>query len=616
MRASSFFLEDYCIFDNLFTDKKYSNILFLAIIAVLTVSIYYNSLNNQFLNDWDDGVYVTNNPEIKTLHGDSIGYTLKNSFKTFSNGHYHPLTMLSYSAEYNLFGLNPKPYHAVNLILHILNAFLVFAFIWMLTKQNFVAFITALLFAIHPMHVESVSWISDRKDLLCSLFFIGAMCAYLMYLKKGGNKFYLITLLMFLLALFSKAMAVTLPIVLFAIDYFMDRKISKKTIIEKIPFLVLSLIFGYLSIQSQKASDALGDMDAISVTDKLLFSSYSIIMYIFKLVSFFDLSAFYNYPLSENGKYPMIFYTAPFLLAAFIYLIYKMNCNKKVIYFGIAFFLITVALVLQIIPAGNVIMADRYSYLPYIGLFFIIASAINYFITDETKAKWIKPVVLTGSIIFFGLCSYYSFSRTKVWHDSLALWTDTIKKNPDAALPYSNRAALFLRNRQFENAVSDLNHAILIRPKYVSAHYNRGLALKEMGKFNEAVADFSFVLQNKSRDVVSVYMMRGEANMYAGNALDALNDFTEALKYNPNIAQAYYQRGLILHSVTQYKDAINDYNRALEIDPKFADVYYVRALSFYKIKDFNRSLQDVMIAQKLGINVEKNIIDDLISKTQ
>ncbi len=594
-------------------NKKYLIGLFLAIIAILTVSIYFPSLNNKFLNDWDDGVYVTNNTQIKSLHGDSISYTLKKTFRSYTYGHYHPLTMLSYCIEYNLSRLNPKTYHTTNLILHILNSFLVFALIWLLVRQSLVAFITALLFALHPMHVETVAWIADRKDLLCSLFFIGAMCTYVMYHQNQNKKYYVFTFVLFVLALFSKAMAITFPIVLFALDYFMTGKFSIRNSKGKLPFFTLSLIFGYVSILAQKSNDALADLDHINFLEKIMFSSYSVIMYVVNLFSFSNISAFYNYPLTENGKYPVIFYVAPFLLIGLIWLLLKVKEQKKLIRFGFAFFIITIALVLQIIPAGNVIMADRYTYIPYIGLFFVIASFSNSLITN-TKSKSTKPIVIAVLVIYLGACCYFTFNRTKIWKDSMTLWSDTIEKNPDAALPYSNRAALFVKQNQTEKAISDLDHAIRIRPNYVTAHYNRGVAFMRLGKFNEAVGDFSMVLQNNSRDIISVYMNRGDAYMQLADYKEAIEDYSSALSYDNRFGQAYYNRGLVFYTINQYKEAIEDFSLAIRFDPNNGQAYYLRAWCLYKISDFKNALEDANAAQKLRYPVKQSFISDILAK--
>jgi len=391
-----------------------------AIVALITIFIYFNSLNNQFLNDWDDGTYVTNNPDIKPSPDNSL---VKNAFTKFLNGHYHPLTTISYGIEYKLFGPEAKPFHVFNLIFHLIAALLVFVFIKLLCGESIVAFITSLLFAIHPMHVESVAWISDRKDLLCTIYFVGALCTYLAYIKKSGTKLYAFTFLLFIAALLSKAMAITLPFVLLLIDHFKGRKITQKVIIEKVPFLILSIIFGYISVLSQKSNDALGDIGALSIIDRLAFSGYSLVMYIVKLVWFKGLSAFYNYPLLENGSYPMLYYIVPLVLLVLIWLLFRMKERRKLIIFSFGFFFITIALVLQIIPAGNVIMADRYTYLPYIGLFFFIAVMTKQFMSD----KKYRNIINGALFIYIITCCYFSFERTKIWHDSMTLWNNTIE---------------------------------------------------------------------------------------------------------------------------------------------------------------------------------------------
>lgn len=598
-------------FSKLFSGNKYVHLILVAVIVTLTFFIYFNSFNNQFLNDWDDGIYITNNSDIKTLHGDSVSGTIKKMFTGFYNGHYHPVTMLVYGVTYNVSGLDARGFHWVNLFFHILTIVVVYYFVRLLVSQIMVAFITALLFAVHPMHVESVSWISDLKDILCTMFYVGAMTTYVLYLRKPENKYLVYTYLLFVLALLSKSMAITLPFVLIILELYLGKKWSVKLITAKIPMIVLSVFFGYLSILSQKSNNALGDITSVSFLDRILFSSYAVIIYIVKLFSFFDLSAFYNYPISENGKYPMIFYISPLLLVALLFVIYKVKWNRDVIWFGFLFFILTIALVLQLVPAGNVIMADRYTYLPYLGLFFIIASTVNEFIT---KSNLLKISVLSLMFVYVVVCSYVAYERTKVWHDSLTFWNDTIEKNPDAVLPYSNRAAIYIKNKQPDKAVSDLNLAIKIRPNYVTAHYNRGLALLGLSRFKEAIDDFTYVLQNNPRDVIAVYMNRANAYMYSGGYQEAIADYSSALKYNPNLTDAYYNRGVVYYTINQFQSAINDYNNALKLNTGFAQAYYLRALSLFKLQYYKEAMLDVQAAQQMGFPVDPNFTDELTAK--
>jgi protein O-mannosyl-transferase len=592
---------------SLFPNKKYSDKLLLVIIVLVTFFVQFNSLNNDFQENWDDNIYITENPN---LQSPKEGY-IKNAFTTFSNGHYHPLTTLSYVADYKLFGLNPKPFHATNLVIHLLVSLLVFGFINLLVKEQFIAFFTALLFGIHPMHVESVAWISDRKDLLCTLFYVGALCTYLLFLKNKKTKFLFYTFLLFILSLFSKSMAITLPFVLLLLDHFKGRKLEFKTILEKIPFIVLSVIFGYVSILSQKSNEALGDMNTVDWFSKIMFGSYAVIMYLVKLFVPGSLSAFYNYPLTEKGTYPLIFYIAPFILAGLLFFLYKLKSHKKMIWFGFGFFLITIALVLQFVPAGNVIMADRYTYLPYIGLFLVLAYLVNYF---YNTSKSLRPAIFALVMIYGILCSVISYSRTKVWKDSMLLWSDTIEKNPDAALPYSNRAALFIQKKDYQRAIADLNKAIEIRPKYVTPHYNRGVLFIKTGKYREAVQDFDFVMKNNPRDILSVHMERGNAYMFGRNYPKAIEDFSAALNYNPDLAPAFYNRGMSFHSIGKYPDALSDFNNLIRLNPGFSKAYYLRAMTLYKMHDYRGAMQDAMKAKQLGYKVDPGFLQELSNK--
>ena len=227
-------------------------ILFLAIsfILIATAIAYYPCLKNGFV--WDDEGYILKNYYIKNMSVDN----LKTIMTTPIMGNYHPLVIISYAWEYFFFKLNPAPYHIVNMIIHLLNCVLVFYFIMRLSNSIPVAFITGLLFGIHPLHVESVAWISERKDVLYAFFYVISLICYLSYLEKRPDyKYYFFALFFFLLSILSKPMAVTLPLVLFLMDYFRDRKIDYRAIIEKIPFFVLSILSGIVTLFAQRLSE-------------------------------------------------------------------------------------------------------------------------------------------------------------------------------------------------------------------------------------------------------------------------------------------------------------------------------------------------------------------------
>lgn len=559
-------------------EKKFNKLLLLPLILITAV-IYMKSLSNQFITTWDDHGYVSENPDIKTLHGDSIGYTLKNTFSSYVLGNYHPITMLTYCIEYSKYGLNPKPYHVTNLIIHILNGLLVFYFIWLLTGQQWVAFITALLFAIHPMHVESVSWVSERKDVLYTFFSLATLCTYLFFLKNEKRKqlFYVLTLVLFLLALLSKAMAVSIALVFFAVDYFLDRKINLKVILEKIPFIVLSLIFGIVAIGAQRSASALDGIVNYTFGDRILFSCYSLMTYLWKLFVPINLSCFYNYPEKGASGFPAVFYVTPIVMLLLAFIVYRSMRYGKDVMFGFIFFIVTIALVLQLLPVGDAIMADRSTYIPYIGLFFIIARFINNIIENKyKKLTSLKTPVIIALAVFCIICCYLTAQRSMVWYDSISLWSDAIKKYDKAPKSFNNRGLTYYEQKEYDKALADYNRTIQLRDDYPDAHYNRGVVYFTFKRYDEA-----------------------------------LEDYTIAIRQAPTFAKAYNNRGNIYHLKGQYKEAIEDYNKALEHSPTFGKVYCDRAGTYYTTGNYKAAMEDVQKALQYNYAVDPRFIQAL-----
>ncbi len=525
--------------------KSYNTFFIIAsfVLVLITTSIYFKSLNNDFTR-WDDNKYVTENPDIRTLHGDSLNITFKKTLSSYVMGNYHPVTMLSYCIEYNKYKLNPKTYHLTNLVLHILNTLLVFCFIWLLTQQKWVAFITALLFSIHPMHVESIAWVAERKDVLYSFFYLAAICCYIIYLKKEKRKwfFYTFTFLLFCLGILSKAMAVSLPIVFFAIDYFIGRKITIKTFLEKTPFIVLAFVFGYVAIEAQKSINALSLIEHYNFFDRIFFTGYAVMMYLWKLFVPTNLSCFYDYPVKKEGFYPIIVYIAPIIILTLAFLIYKSIKFRKDILFGFAFFFITIALVLQILPVGGAIIADRYTYLPYIGVFFIIARWINDLLENRSEQlKVFKTPILASFTLFIIVCCYLSFQRCKVWKDTISVWSNAIEQFDGSPQSFNGRGDGYIFAKQYDKAIADLNRAIQLKYDYPDAYYNRGLANYYLGKYEESI-----------------------------------KDYTSAIQYNPKLSRAYFNRAGSFFTLKKYQPALEDALKARQlrsyVDPRFIEV--------------------------------------------
>ncbi len=565
---------------------------FLAL-SIITTAIYYRSLNNQFTN-WDDNRYIIGNANIQTFHGDSLSYTFKKIISSYEQGNYHPLTMLTYCLEYEKFKLNPKPYHLTNFILHLLNTLLVFCFIWLLTKQKWVAFITSILFAIHPMHVESVSWVSERKDVLYSFFYLAALCTYIFYLQKEKKKglFYALTFLLFIFSVLSKAMAVSLPIAFFAVDYFLDRKFTFKNVLEKIPFLIVSLVFGFIAILAQKSGNAMDDSVEYNFFDRILFSSYGLMTYLWKLIAPVNLSCFYKYPVKTEGLYPLIFYIAPVIMLSLVFWVYRSKQFGKDVIFGFGFFLITIVMVLQILPVGAAIIADRYTYLPYIGIFFIIARWINNLLENNSdKIKSLKIPFLSVFILFLILCCYLSFQRSKVWYDSISLWSDAIKKDDSFPLPFNSRGDAYFLKEDYNQAIPDFSHAIQLKYQTPDIYYKRGMAYYHLQKYEEAIKDFTEVI-HRNNNFPDAYYSRGLAYYNFGKFDEAIKDFTIEIRNNPNSGKVYNDRGVAYDNQGKFEDAIKDYTDAIQHNPSFMKAYFNRGNVYYNHGKFNEAIQD------------------------
>ncbi|MBK5284953.1 MAG: hypothetical protein JJE25_06090, partial [Bacteroidia bacterium] len=332
-------------------------------IVVITFVAFFPALNNDFTN-WDDAGYVTENPLVKSLSFQN----LKAIFSTYVMGNYHPLAILSLAVDYHFYQLSPQGYHVTSVLFHLVNVSLLFIFVNVLVRNVRVAAITALLFAIHPMHVESVAWVAERKDVGYVMFYFLTLILYLKYHEATGNKpiVYICMIISFLISILFKGQAVTLPVVMLLIDFFKGRKIMEGWK-EKIPFFVLSILFGVIAIYAQKDFKSI-HIEIHPFYERVLFSAYALISYLWKLLLPVNLSAFYPYPVKHDNFYPLLVYLSPAIVIGIIVLLYRSLKTSRDFIFGALFFFFNVILILQLLPVGNTVISERYSYLSYTGL--------------------------------------------------------------------------------------------------------------------------------------------------------------------------------------------------------------------------------------------------------
>ncbi len=531
---------------------KDESLLNWKIILLLMLSFieFFPTLKNDFVN-WDDIVYIMNNDMITTFSWNNLGRI----FSTYFMGNYHPFIILSFAFDYHLFILSPHGYHFHNLLLHVLNSFLVYTFFFHLLKKNVNTAVTiALLFAIHPMHVESVAWVSERKDVLYTAYFFLSLISYLLYLRKGKTSFFLLTLLFFVFSLLSKAQAVTLPLVLFLVDYFLSRKFEWKIVLEKIPFLILSVIFGIVAVYAQKANSFINP-SGIPLFESLFYAPYGICVYLAKFLFPCYQTAFYIYPLTLQGAVPFYIFFSPVIFIALALVIWKTwkNDQDKYVTFGLLFFLTTIFPVLQFLPVGPALIAERYTYIPYIGL----AAIIAIFFWKKRPALTVqgKRILDAASALLIVVLFLLTWNRNLVWKDSVSLWTDVIEKSPRCIPARINRAFIYNENKQYEEALGDLTEGARLDSTDFTFYKNKGIIYDHIGKYDLALANYSKALKYNNEEY-KCHLLRGILYTDKFARYDSgIADFKKYLTHSPNDPDANFNLGVANYKKGNYDSA-------------------------------------------------------------
>ena len=641
---------------------RYSQLFIVSGIALVTFLFYATILGNKLTN-WDDLGYIISNSLIR----DNSAEGIKRIFSTDNPvmGNYHPLTIMLYAFEYGYKGLDPFIYHFDSLILHVLVTISVYFFVRGLTHRTIAAAITALLFGLHPMHVESVAWAAGRKDVLYGLFFILSCTTYVNYLRAEGSKkmiWYLSGIVLFAISLLAKSVAVSLPITLFLIDFYEKRKWSLKILIDKIPHLALALLFGILSIQAQDKIGALASLDVkFNPLERFALGAYALCTYLWKAVLPLGLSNFYPYPLKENGALPGSYYVYPVILIALVAALWRFGRKNNAVIFGVGFFMINIFLLLQFIPVGGAIISDRYGYVPYLGLFFMAGWFVSGFFEGSEKSSRAK-LALGVSLAYCLALGVMTNERSKDWHDSISLWTDDREKHPEAPVAYfylgqeydtQYDAATEPKEKQtdLDSAYYYFVKAIEHKPDYLNAIICLAELQRNMGQIDLAKANYDKALKinNKSDGVYLglgiVYTIKKqydsaaycfkttiqlkpnfpEAHSNYANFLDiigqtdsSLKEYATSIKMNAGAqdAQAYipYMNRARIYMVErgQFDAAINDYNKVIELKPEMGETYYLRSKCYFQKGNKTQARQDADKAIALGYpKVEQSYIQQL-----
>lgn len=592
------------------TPKETNYNLLVWIIIAITGVVYSGCLNNAILN-FDDLEYYNMYPEVINLSLASV----KKIFTSYYLIMYQPLPVLTFAINYATTGMDPVPIHLMNVVMHLINIWLVFKFISELTEKKNIALIVAFLFALHPMNVEAVSWMSARSSSMYVLFYLLALRSYVRYHKTNfQTKHLIIAALYFIVSLFSKAQAVTLPVLLFAIDYYYSRKLNAKLVLEKIPFFALSVVFGLITVMDSDTQGNLKDGMLISYNaiDLFFMVCYSFAFYFVKLILPANLCGIYVYPPKTGGSLPWEYYASPVLLLAILFLLYRFRKNRTVI-FGAALFFITISINIQLIPSRLFITTDRYAYFPYIGLFFIIGYIYNQLQQNEALAK--KYLQTFGIVLVAaGLVYCYAiWERNKTWNNDYVFLTDIIEKNepvPYISRAYGNRGNYFLNNGMINEALADFTSALKVKPDDGQSYYNRAITYVKVSRWQEALADLDSSIKYNPKFALSYSNMafiRYNLKDYNG-ALEAAN---KCITIKPDLPEVYNIRAAVYFSINNLPAAEKDLDKALSLKKDFSDAYKNRGILYMNTNRKAQACSDFQNAKLYG----DQTVDGLINTT-
>jgi tetratricopeptide (TPR) repeat protein len=571
--------------------------LFICILlAAVTFAVYLPVRNYEFLH-YDDDVYVTDNKEVQSglsWHG------IEWAFTTGHGANWHPLTWLSLMLDCQLFGVKSGPMHVVNVLFHIANSILLFVVLARMTKGVWQSAFIAGLFALHPLHVESVAWIAERKDVLSTLFWLLTMLAYVRYVERPSAGRYIAVPVLFAMGLMAKPMLVTLPFVLLLLDYWPLGRFScpgfsvKVVLLEKLPLLILSIASSIVTFIVQQRGGAVIASNRLLINERVLNAIVSYPAYLGKMLWPIHLAVLYPHPVNRIPA-------AEGLICAVIIILITVLCvyyvrRHKYLFVGWLWYLGTLVPVIGIVQVGSQAMADRYTYVPLIGIFIIITFGVTELFKEKPFRKIILGILAGVSL---SACAVITTQQLKYWKDSLALFEHTLNVINGSVME-NNYANILIDKGRLGEATKYLSKAINLYPDSPDIRNNYGNALREAGRVDEAIEQFKIAIKINPDDEMAHYNLglaltvKGDYEgaiqqfqLYAGTAVDladirqglaeelvkegkvgdAVNQFQQAMTVKPNSADVLSNFGYALAQSGKPKEAIEYYNKAIAIEP-------------------------------------------------
>ncbi len=601
-----------------------------TLLAVATFLLFAPAIRFDYV-DYDDGIYVYANKDV--LNGFSET-SVRYAFTSIAGGSWMPLTWFSHMFDVETFGPSPAGPHAVNILLHSLNAGLLLLVLQRMTKQLWLSAFVAAVFAFHPLRCESVAWISERKDVLSTLLFMLGLLAYARHVESPSRKHFMAVVVCLLLGLMAKPMLVTFPFVLLLLDFWPLNRLGHDwpsvraqlwpRVREKLPLFVIVLLFCVATYWAQSHYGAV-NQDHKPLSERVTQVAGNYAFYLKKVFL----------PVNLNAIHPSA--TTPISAAAVIMVLFAIITSLAVwrlfkqpwFAVGWFWFLGTLVPVVGIVRIGHISVAERYSYVSSIGLTIIVAWLIACVVREKRLLQRVGAVI--GALIV-AACAFATHSDLLRWKDSLALFTAAIKADPHP-VSYNNIAVCHLDRREYELAIEPLSRAIELDPRYVKAYINRITAYQKTGRMEEAKADLSQMVKVEPRNAEG-YNCRADVLLDLQRYDEAISDFTSAIKLSPNAPNSYNNRATARFMKGDYAAATEDCRKAITLNPNYANAYnnlgnilartgdlpgalenYARAIAlspgdsltynnraaiYYRLKEYERAMQDVERCTQLG----------------
>lgn len=546
--------------------------------ALMCVAILYLPNISAGFTNWDDQIHVTENKRVQTFTWDSV----RELFRPNTDYMYHPITMLTYAVEWRIGGGAPWVFHTTNLLLHLLNMLLVFRLIRGLSGDATTALIVTVLFGIHPLNTETVSWISARKDLLYAFFFLGGSVLYLFFLdghRRGLS--YTGICILFILGLLSKPTMVVFPFMLVLIDWWKGRPFGLKSIAEKVPLLLIAAGVGIFTMLLS-ASDTHNTVTIISLYAakyQVLMVAYAAVFYLGKILMPVGLSAIHHYPLLSSGMLPLWYYAAPLVIALLVGLCLLFGRRWRFLLLGLGIYILPLLLVLQILPFNNTsLVAERYAYISTVGILFLVVTGVRAMLSSPSfRAPFWQGVGSMLLVLVTVMLAVGTVIRVSVWKDSISVFTAVIEQDQSVWIAYANRAIDRIKIGQYDQAFPDANAAIALHPNRKALYAIRGNIHFFKKRYAEAVSDFDSVTFSEKAKPYD-YFNKGASLYYLGAYDSALFYYQCAFTADTSFARAYLGYGMImLNERKQPAASVRYFDAALRYDPAMWEAYFYRA---------------------------------------